>query len=156
MALLCQVPSSYNALLELFSQRRSLPWLSLRLRDVLPYSSTASSPQLLKRCAEATWQKHWRVRGSRSWAERRTPCPFSTSRGDLLRAREHARNSPQASSIDIYDRLVVMWALGRCWQRSCWMMQLKYRVVFVLIFINVNGKSYLFVRDRWTPDILYP
>jgi len=146
MVLLCQVPSSYNALLELFSQRRSLPWLSLRLRDVLPYSLTTSSPRRFKRCAEATWKKHWRVRGSCSWAERRTPCPFSTSRGNLLWAREHARNSPQASSIDVYNRLVVVRALGRCWvvwQRSCWMMQFKYKVVFEPIFINVNGKSYL-------------
>ena len=110
------------------------------------------SPFPLKLCSEATWKKRLRVSGSRTWDECRMPRPFSTNQGNLLWAQEHAQNSPQASSINVYCRFASVQALGQgemTQQMSCRTVQLKYKVVFLC-----QWKITFFVLYhllRWTP-----
>jgi len=154
--LLCQVLSPYSTLLELFSQRRwllLLLLLSLHLRDALmnhlcPTSSP--SPCLLKRRAEVTWKKRWRVWSSRTWVVCRMLHPFSTRRS--LMDSGYAQNFPTSF---FNQRILSSGGSASTWTR--WsgpaqvMLKLKYRAMF-----QCQWKIVSFVPDhllRWTPTI---
>jgi len=141
MVLLCQI--LYSVLLELFGQWRwllTLPCLGIHLRDVPPTSLTASSLPGLP--------------GSLSGVQKRLGRSVEESELSVWHHahfpqddREHAWNSPQASSIDVYDHLAV--ASTRVSNRRLveWC-NWNIGFVFVPIFITVNRNSYFFLSGE--------